>query len=258
MQTRKTIFLWRAFFVTVIFAACCGFASTAQDCKTDVGFWNDHSGRLGETEIQLSYFTGKDGVITGNYRFIKNEKLVYSLRGKQNGCNFSFTAYDNNNGQVGSFTFIKTADNFNGNYTAADGTTSTVTLEVRSAVGGSVSQRYFELFGTTEEVDSFAMKIKTAFINNDKKWLAAHCRYPLNIYAGSPKAKLIKDQQSFINSYNKLFNKAWLDKFKKMKCYNMFSNHMGASMGRGEVWMNHSLVSTADKYEYCITGLELF
>ncbi len=258
MQTRKTIFLWRAFFVIIVFATCCVYTSTAQDCKKDVGFWNDHSGRLGEADIQLSYFTGEDGVITGNYRFTKNEKLVYSLRGKQNGCNFSFTAYDRNNEQAGSFTSIKTTDNFNGEYTDATGNTSTVKLHVQSAVGGSATQRYFELFGTTEEVDSFALRIKTAFIQNDKKWLAAHCRYPLNIYAGSPKAKLIKDQQAFISSYNKLFSKAWLDKFKKMKCYNMFSNHMGASMGRGEVWMNHSLSSTADKYEYCITALELF
>ena len=43
-----------------------------------------------------------------------------------------------------------------------------------------------------------------------------------------------------------------------MKCYNMFCNHVGAIMGKGEVKINHTATSEKDKYEYCITGFEVF
>ena len=38
----------------------------------------------------------------------------------------------------------------------------------------------------------------------------------------------------------------------------MFSNHMGASMGNGAIWINHTLTSTADEYEYCISSINIF
>ncbi|MES2851257.1 MAG: hypothetical protein V4685_19570 [Bacteroidota bacterium] len=72
------------------------------------------------------------------------------------------------------------------------------------------------------------------------------------------KTIIVKNEKAFIANYKKYFSRVYRDKFEKMACYNMFSNHAGAMMGRGEVWMSHTLISTADNYEYCITAFNVF
>lgn len=246
---------WGCSMPAIIFSIVFCNYSEAQHCKTDSGFWNDYKGKLAGQEIQLSYFTNYNGTISGNYRFIKNENRVYTLQGNQQSCNFFVRVHDHQNQNAGSFTFIKWPDSLSGHYKDAAGNTLAVHLLLHAMVGGSQAQRYGFLFGTTQQVDSFAAKIKTAFIANDKHWLAAHCWYPLKIYMENGKAVTVNNKQSFLAAYGKYFKQAYRDKFKKMKCYNMFSNHMGAAMGAGEVWMSHGPTAAADNYEYFITSI---
>jgi len=245
-------------------------ACNAQGCLPDSGFWGDFSGRLGEGNTTLSFYRLAGNALSGNCRFNGNtlasvsEDNVFLIKGNLKDCNYYLDVINDNHETIGKFIFqyrhdkIKKTDNYVGTYSSADNKQSAVTLQLNSMVGGSLTQRYFELFGTTAEVDSFAARIKAAFIKNDKQWLAAHCRYPLNVFTGSHKPIVIKTEAAFIANYNKYFSQAYRDKFKKMNCYNMFSNHMGAMMGRGEVWMNQTLTSTADNYEYCITAFNVF
>lgn len=235
----------------------------AQTCLPDVNFWGDFSGKIGEREIALSVYRVSGDVLSGNYRYTDDEKKLIAVTGSIKDCIYSLKVRGDKK-ETGRFEFrytydkTKKEDHWDGSFTDADKKERTVKLRLSSMVGGTLTQRYDQLFGTTQEVDSFATKIKTAVINNDKNWLAEHCRYPLNFHAGSSKAVDIKNKAAFLVNYNKYFTQAYRDKIKKANCYNMFSNHMGASMGNGAIWINHTLTSTADKYEYCISSINIF
>lgn len=241
----------------------CAVVCNAQTCLPDVNFWGDFSGKLGDREIALSIYRISGDVLSGNYRYTDNEQKPITVKGSIKDCIY-FLEVTGDKKEAGKFMFrysfdkTKKEDHWDGRFTDADNKERTVTLRLSSMVGGTLTQRYDELFGTTQEVDSFAAKIRTAVINNDKNWLAEHCSYPLNFHAGSSKAVDIKNKAAFLANYNKYFTPAYRDKLKKANCYNMFSNHMGASMGNGAIWINHTLTSTADEYEYCISSINIF
>lgn len=236
----------------------------AQNCLPDPNFWADYNGKLGDNEILLSIYKSADGKLSGNYRYVTDEKKTFAITGSVKDCTYYLDVVDNKNKTLGKFVIrytsekVKKTDNYDGVYTDTNNKQSPLKLQLGTMVGGSATQRYFELFGTTGEVDAFAEKIKAAFINNDKKWLAAKCQYPLVIYPAKGKEKIIKSEKDFLDSYNQLFSKAYVDKFKKIKCHTMFSNHMGVLMGKGEVIINHTKTSTFTNYEYGISSFTVF
>ncbi|MEO6454916.1 MAG: hypothetical protein ABIN97_12620 [Ginsengibacter sp.] len=240
------------------------FATDAQNCLPDPSFWADYNGWLGDKEIQLSVYKSADGNLIGNYRFINDEKKVFVFTGSEKNCTYSLDVVDNKNEAVGKFMFqysfnkVTKKDIYEGVYTDNGNKRSSLRLQLSTMVGGSPTQRYFELFGTTQEVEAFAEKIKASFIDNDKNWLAEKCQYPLIVYFEKGKKRIINSDKQFLDNYDKLFSKAFLEKFKKIKCYNMFSSHIGAAMNKGEVVINHTKNSTSDKYEYCISSITVF
>lgn len=234
-----------------------------QNCLPDINFWGDFYGNIGDREIALSFFRVKDDSIIGNYRFTNNEKKIFAVQGVVSNCTYYLDAMDGNV-PAGKFVFRFTTDKtkkkeqYTGAFTSAAQEQSKLSLQLRTMVGGTLSQRYFELFGTTNEVDSFAAKVKTATANNDIQWLASNCVYPLSIYAGSHKPNMIKNKQEFFAAYKKFFTDSFKKKFAMMNCYNMLSNHIGAGMGRGEVWINNMPGSIAASYHYGISSVNIF
>lgn len=242
----------------------CFITTHSQNCLPDPNFWADYNGKMGDNEILLSIYKSADGNLSGNYRFVKDEKKIFLFTGNEKDCSYYLNVVDNKNKVLGKFLFrytsdkIKKTDNYDGVYTDSNNKQAPLKLQLTTMVGGTLTQRYFELFGTTGEVDAFAEKIKAAFINNDKKWLAAKCQYPLVVYPARGKEKIIKNEKEFLDSYDQFFSKAYLDKIKKIKCYTMFSNHIGVLMGKGEVVINHTKSSTAANYEYGISSFTVF
>jgi hypothetical protein len=243
----------------VIITACYG-----QTCLPAQDFWADFSGTAGGKEMQLSFFRQANGMLTGNCRYLANEKDVLTVAGSITGCSYHLKLMNRNQQAAGILQFdylydsVKKEDRYTGSFTGPGNNRQPLELALSSMVGGSVTQRYNELFGTTEEVDSFAAKIKTAFITNDKKWLAAHCCYPLHINLGSRRTVIAKTEQEFIAAYGKYISQAYRDRFKKIHSFNMFSNHLGACMGNGLIWINNTRASDAGKYEYCISSVTAF
>lgn len=242
----------------------CVITAQAQNCLPDPNFWADYSGKLGDNEILLTMYKSADGKLSGNYRFVKDEKKTFAFTGNEKDCIYNLEVKGIEDKVNGKFAFrytldkIRKTDNYDGVYTDTNNSQAPLKLQLNTMVGGSLTQRYFELFGTTGEVDAFAEKIKAAFAAGDKKWLAAKCQYPLAVYSERGKKKVIKDEKEFLDSYNKLFTKEYLDKIKKIRCYTMFSNHIGVLMGKGAVVINHTKTSTAANYEYCISSFTVF
>ena len=146
---------------------------------------------------------------------------------------------------------------YKGSFTGADKKEAAVQLQMKSMVGGTLTQRYLELFGNTNEVDSFAAKVKRAVVNNDKQWLAAHCKYPLQIYAGSHKPVVIKNEKAFLDIYTTYFTQAYRTRFTTMHCYNMMCTHVGALMGMGEIVINNTTSATIENPAYCIGTINI-
>jgi hypothetical protein len=237
---------------------CCITVCDAQSCIPEVHFWADFSGKLDEAGINLSIYRSAGKGLVGNYRFVHDDKTVFELTGSEINCSYTFNTAKGKLAFNYTYDAVKKEDKYEGTFTAEQGKILSVKLQLATMVYGSENNRYGELFGTTPEVDSFASKIKRAFSNDDMPWLASHCSYPLNIFAGSPKPRVVKNKQEFATAYKKLFSKKFKDRFTDMRCYNMFCNHSGVMLGRGYVWINHTNTSSADKYQYCITSFNVF
>lgn len=250
----------QAIVVIVLMWAARGYT---QSCLPDINFWGDFEGDAGNKKIVLSVFRLKEDSIVGNYRLADDDKKIFTVQGIISNCTYSLAAMDDDK-PAGKFVFSFTTDKtkrqeqYTGTYTSTTHEQSKLTLQLRTMVGGTLSQRYFELFGTTNEVDSFAAKVKTAIAGNDVQWLSSNCVYPLFIYVGSHKPNMIKNKQEFFAAYKKFFTAAFKNKFAMMNCYNMLSNHIGAGMGRGEVWINNMPGSIAASYRYGISSVNIF
>ena len=242
-----------------ILALTLNVTSSAQSAMPDQHFWGDFYGKINGRDIALSVYRKSADSLTGNYRFTNDPGNVFLLDGTVKNNRYALT------GQNGEFIFehqfdkANKADKFEGSFTGTGGKQTPVALSMRSMVYGDENNRYGELFGTTVAVDSFAAKIKTAFINADKEWLASRCQYPVNVFGLSgKKLTVIKNKEEFLTKFAGMFKKEYRDKFKKIACYNMFCQHTGVLMGKGEVTINQTSNSEKDNYTYCITAITVF
>jgi hypothetical protein len=203
-------------------------------------------------------------VLFARCRYRSNEKNIFTVTGNEKDCGFLLQVKDSLANEKGSLAFkfsadkIKKTEQYTGSFTDPNQKTVPVNLNLVSMVWGTPTQHYGELFGTTEEVETFAEKVRIAFIQNDKNWLAAHCKYPLAVYKGSSKPIMIKDKAAFLTGFPKYCTAAYRKKFTAIQSYNMMCNHIGVIMGKGEVKINHTSSSSSANYTYCISSIEVF
>jgi hypothetical protein len=230
----------------------------SQAQTSEIKFWTDYTGELGQKKVQLSVFTTTDGHTIGNFRYIGKPDSVYQLKGQQRDNDFLLQAATPAGAFAGTLQLQKTPDNFNGVFTDENNQKTTVRLQLKTMVGGTATQRYLELFGTTETVEAFATAIKNAMLSQNLEWLAAQCRYPITINYAGKKKTIAKNKKEFVLQAKKQFVVGYRNRFKNINCYNMFSNHSGAMMGNGEIWMNQMPGSEKENYSYCITSFNIF
>lgn len=244
--------------VILLLTVLCG---SAQKCLPDKTFWADFKGTIDNREIRLSVYRSDDDKLYGNYRMISDETKLFTISGYEKDCVYYLDVVNASKEVTAKFKIkysnVEKKDVYKGSFTGSDNKEMAVQLQMESMVGGNLTTRYLELFGTTNEVDSFATNIKRAIMRNDKNWLAAHCKYPLQVYAGSHKPVIIKSEAAFLASYSKYFTPAYRARFSKMHCYNMMCTHIGALMGMGEIVINHTENSTEENYAYCIGSITI-
>lgn len=85
-----------------------------------------------------------------------------------------------------------------------------------------------------EEVEKFALEMKTAYLNKDWKTIAAHIHYPIN----ANNEKKCSNADEFINYMkDKKIVDADLKEMQDEDCKDLFFNGQGICLGTGQIWM---------------------
>ena len=235
------------------------FTKISSALSLENNMWHDFTGKIGNSEIQLSLYISANGDVNGNYCYKKFEKKIF-LSGTINDKTFELTELieDNPNGYLkGTITTATTAGDIKleGTWTNFDKSkTSPLSLQQYASCGGTLEHRYQALMGTDEEAESFVKHLKKSILNKDKEWVAAHINYPITVNSDGKKLH-IKTKEQLIVNFDSIFHKAYLDKMKTDCVCNLFENYQGAMLGNGELWINNTASSTAAKYAYCIIAI---
>ncbi|ETZ21830.1 hypothetical protein [Pedobacter sp. V48] len=212
--------------------------SFAQALDIEPNRWVDFTGKLGNSDVQLSIYRFSNGTLKGNYCYKKFEKRI-PLTGKISGDLIELTEIVN--GRVsGIFTgkvFTDDKDRFEGRWTNSDKTKSyNLKLTLSSIVAGSESHRYGSL-ATDSEVENFMKKTKDAILKNDHQWIISHIKYPINVTLNH-KRIAIKSQKQMSVNFNQIFHAEFKRKIKDACTCNMFTNYRGTMLGAGEIWID--------------------
>ncbi|NQX55772.1 hypothetical protein HQN86_19275 [Pedobacter panaciterrae] len=221
--------------------------SFAQALEIGPNHWVDFTGKLGNSDVQLSIYRFSNGTLKGNYCYKKFEKKI-PLTGKINGDVIELTEMVNGraNGIFTGKVFTDDKDRFEGVWTNSDKTKSyDLKLTLCSIVSGSENHRYGS-FATDSEVENFMKKAKDAILENDRQWLISRIKYPINVTLNH-KRIAIKSQKQMSVNFSQIFHAEFKRKIKDACTCNMFTNYRGTMLGAGEIWIEGFKVKSKDQ-----------
>lgn len=221
--------------------------SFAQALEIEPNRWVDFTGKLGNSDIQLSIYRLSNGTLRGNYCYKKLEKKI-PLVGKINGDKIELTEGVNGkiNGTITGKVFTNDKDRFEGKWTNSDKTKSyNFKLTLSSIVSGSDSHRYSSL-ATDSEVENFMKYVKEAILKNDRQWVISHIKYPVNVTLNH-KRTAIKSQKQMSVNFNQIFHAEFKKKIKDACTCNMFVNYQGIMLGDGQIWVETFKMKSKDQ-----------
>lgn len=112
--------------------------------------------------------------------------------------------------------------------------TGLLTLMVLTAMPAFAQREGLPL---TQGDKAFLLKLKKAVNENDRKWIAAHVRFPIQPEIDGH-VKTIKGKKQFLNHYNDIFNCYVKGAIEKEKPDALFKRWDGVMIGNGEVWFS--------------------
>lgn len=226
--------------------------SFAQVLQT--GAWATFHGKIGTSYYQLSLFLFKDSTVKGNYVLnqtsqkvlltgaIKGNSLnLHAVKQENLSLNGRVTSANRQDGDVYSGTFID----------ATKKTTVPFKFVFGQLVYGEYNHMYSDLFGTDDEIENYAAKVKQAIIASDKEWVASNIFYPF-AHSGIKGHSVIANKKQMLAYYDKIFTPALKELLKKDMTTNLFTKDSKVMLGDGEIWISNSPNSTSKKYGFSI------
>lgn len=210
--------------------------------------WNNFEGNLGNSEMQLSIYLFKDDSVKGNY-FLKYTGPKIQLIGQEKAKTIRLREMIRNS-PWGSFNgrLIDSSNSFTGTWTDSGASqTLAFNLKLMSKTAGSYEQHYPDLYGSTEDVESFMKKVVSAILINDKDWLGDHMRYPLK-HTPIKGFNSINNKQQLIRYFDLIFTKNYKEKIRQAYTTNLFTKNGSVMLGNGEIWIGNTSNSTKDKH----------
>lgn len=215
----------------------CAFFSHALDL--DKHWWYDFEGKIGDMDVVLSIYVNDNGRLTGNYCYCKYEKKIRlsgSITGQE--TTLTETAGGAVSGYFSGRIFTDSLDRFEGRWTdAARMRSYDFRLSLRSAIAGSPEGHYPDA-GTDQEVEDFMKKTRSAILNGDKVWIAAHASYPLRTTLDGKQRIVIRSGKQLRDNFARIFHAAYREKIRSFCICNLFNNYRGVMLGNGQIWIN--------------------
>lgn len=222
----------------------------------EVKAWNTFEGKLGNNYIQMSLYLFDNGEIKGNY-ILTNTGAEIQLEGKTK-ANAIFLTELTNNKPTGTFkgnVFADTLDKFEGTWSdSSQKQSQTFFLRLQTITWGDYEHRYSDMFGTSNEVEEFMEKVKTAILTDNKEWIANHVHYPTRQVLDKGFTS-INYKQQLIKYFDQVFTKQFKEKIKNAYTTNLFNKNGAVMLGSGEIWVGNTSNSTSEKYDFCIIAI---
>jgi len=207
-------------------------------------------GKLGGTDIRLLIDISEDGnTVKGNYCYCKYDTKI-QLEGVMNGDQIELTEFleGKPNGYFQGRIFTDNAPRFEGTWANAE-KTKQLDVKTRSSIGGGGSytlDKFYDYYGTNEEIEGFMKKVKQSIANGNKEWLSAHINYPLKVKLNGQKDMTIKNKQQFIDNFDQIFYPAYKEKIKKLCVCYMDYNWRGIMLGNGHIWTDGKTIMSVN------------
>jgi hypothetical protein len=215
--------------------------------------WNTFEGKLGDKEVQLSLYLFADGTIRGNYVFRDSTNKIPVVGYPK--ANALFLKEVNSPAIFKGNVFSDTLDKFEGVWIdSSKNQMQQFSLKLSSITWGDFEHRYSDMYGTTEEIEGFMQKVKTAILTDDKEWIATHVRYPTRQVLAKGYTS-INTKQDFIKYYDQFINAKFKEKIKHASTTNLFNKNGLAMLGDGEIWIGNTPNSTESKYDFIIFAI---
>lgn len=253
----------KAFLFFTIFV-CSQTLLFSQENNIRQDWWKTYSGeltgkgKLNGKVIKISLNRGSDNTIVGSScDLLAGGKAA--LTGTEYGYNLRLQATTHNDSLIGTFYGLLSRgedDIYRGEYKHYDGEESyAFTLKYTQGSWGTIEKQYVDFPGTDEGLEAFAAKIITAFQTNDIEWLSRHAQFPLPVYLENKKQITIKTRVEFVSKFDQIATETLLNKITDWKTCNLFSNHSGVMLGRGEIWIWRDDAATDQDPKYRIKDI---
>lgn len=200
-------------------------------------WWTTFSGEINNRAVELSINKANNDSIVGSICNLNDHSKVI-LTGTESNNILSLIATVKDS-VIGSFNgkLVRVDDDFfEGSYSTSSNTYPFKLIYSKGAYG-TPEKRYVDFLGTDEQLETFAKDVITAFQENNKIWLSQHVLYPFNVYLSNKQVLVLNSPDEFIRSYDKIATTVLLNKMKDWSICNLWSNHNGVMLGRGEIWI---------------------
>lgn len=212
---------------------------SSQELIIEQDWWKTFSGEINDRQIAISVNRTKDDLIVGSScDILKNQKVLLTGTAVKSFLSLKAKINDSLIGTFKGKVSQLEDDFYEGNYTIAQTQESfPFKLKYSSGSWGTPDKRYIEFPGTDQELEDFAQQIIDSFKENNTEWLSQNAHYPLPVYKSNKRILTISNPQEFIENYNQITTETFLEKMTTWKSCNLFSNHSGVMLGRGEIWI---------------------
>jgi len=221
-------------FCPIVFISCFTLAARAQ--VFEEGSWTDFNGSIGNKRCQASLYLFKDSTVKGNYVY-KSDSVKQRVSGYLHGNILLLT--DSVNKKIAFKGMVSTPpDELQGTLTdSSTGQTKMFGLYSISSNSGDYGNRYADLGGTEDEVETFVRTAKRAILTGDKQWLATHIQHP--VLRVLPKGyPIVKNAALFIKYFDQIFTPKFKAKIKEDYTTNLFTKNGAVMLGDGEIWVS--------------------
>lgn len=189
---------------------------------------NVFSGTIGTDEIYMNIYQDGNN-LTAFYVNEDNENAI-KLVGNLDGFDITLKD-DTQNTLTGTVTSAdKPGGHIQGTLAQNNGSTLPVVLEFDYACGDSLDNFYEIMGSNNQEVETFVSELKNNVISTNKQAVAQLIYYPINVSVGD-KDISINSSQEFLDNYDKIMNRDFVNAISNSRTKLLFHNSQGAMFG---------------------------
>lgn len=224
-------------------------ADTTQIRGFDLRFWHIFTGKKGADTLHLTFYVSDNGDVKGHYHY-ETDEVKIPILGKVIGSELVFRASKTGDLFKG---LLYADDALKGIWTnAVTAQTTEITLRLSSASG--YEDFYKGMDGSADAIESFMKQVKTAVLNDDAQWLAAHTRFPINVDINNQQIE-IQNETELIQQSPAIFHAKFKEKIRTACPLDLFNKRGEAMLGNGEIWIANTVNSTENSFDYMIIAI---